>query len=374
MKVTLSLTHRCNLACHYCYAGVSAKPDMTLLTAMKSVDFGLERTLPGKTTTFCLFGGEPLLRFDLVQEITAYIRRKSGELGAKAEITMTTNGTLVDDDVIDFAAENDLHLCFSLDGPAALHDRTRKFQSGDGSFATVMHNLEKARKSLPGVQVNAVYGPDTIAGIPENLDFFIETGLDIIHFNPDIKADWPESLYAEMPEIFRRAADRYIEAYQNGREIAVNLFDAKIILFLKGGYSESDFCSMGDGEWGIAPGGNIYPCERFIGDDERSPFLLGNVHTGLDGQRQCAMRGVRGNHHEECATCSLTNYCMNWCGCTNYFMSGRADIPAPVFCAMEQSIIRSARHVFDRLVQSGNQLFSDHIYGYISKTAHVPAE
>jgi MoaA/NifB/PqqE/SkfB family radical SAM enzyme len=117
-----------------------------------------------------------------------------------------------------------------------------------------MHHLEKARKRLPGVQVNAVYGPDTIAGIPENLDFFIETGLDIIHFNPDIKANWPESLYPEMPDIFRRAADRYIEAYQNGREIAVNLFDAKIILFLKGGYSESHFSSMGHADWGIAPG------------------------------------------------------------------------------------------------------------------------
>lgn len=370
MKVTISLTHRCNLACRYCYAGVSEKPDMTLSTAMKCVDFGLERTPPGDKAGFCLFGGEPLLCFDLVEQITTYIRKKAGEEGQTAEISMTTNGTLVDEHIVDFAVENDLHLCFSLDGPRDIHDRTRFFQDGEGSFERIMQNLTLAKKRLPFVQVNAVYGPDTVRELPRILDFFFDSDINIIHFNPDIKAEWPEELYSVLPDIFRQAADRYIEAYENGREVAVNLFDSKMILFLKGGYEASDRCAMGDGEWGIAPGGNIYPCERFIGDDEESPYLLGNIHTGLDNMCHCALREARGNRHEECSECVLQKYCMNWCGCTNYFMSGRADIPSPVFCALEQSIIKGSKHVFHSLLDSRNELFTDHIYGYISKTMY----
>lgn len=370
MKVTLSLTHRCNLTCRYCYAGSAAKKDMSLETAQKCLDLALETVPAEKSLNLCFFGGEPLLRFDLVRKITAYTYQKAAALNKSVRLSITTNGTLVTPEVIDFAADQNLHLCFSLDGPQDLHDRNRIFHNGRGSFASVMARLELALKRLNTVQVNAVLGPETIMDFPRTLEFFVGSGISVINFNPDIMAVWPDNLRPQLQDIYTQVAEHYRQCYTQGQEIAVNLLDSKMLLFIKGGYDTSDICAMGDGEWGAAPSGNIYPCERFIGEDENSPFCLGNIHTGLDLKRRCAIRLKRGNHNPECLSCKMRRYCMNWCGCTNYFMSGQTDMAAPMLCAMEQATIRAARYVFDSLVNEGNELFTDHLYRYVNTGIH----
>ena len=370
MKVTLGLTHQCNLACSYCYAGRSTKPDMSLSTAQKCIDFALETLPAGKHLGLCLFGGEPLLRFDLVREITTYTYQKANEAEKTVQISITTNGTLVTPSVIDFAADQNIHLCFSVDGPPDLHDRKRAYHNGRGSFDNVMRRLELALKRLDTVQVNAVFGPDTIMDLPRCLKFFVDFGIPVIHLNPDITATWPNDLRPKLQDVYNQLAEYYIGCYTQGHEIAINLLDSKMVLFIKGGYDVTDMCAMGDGEWGFAPSGNIYPCERFIGEDENSQYCLGSIHTGLDLERRCALRLQRGNHNPVCCACNFNKYCMNWCGCTNYFMSGRSDMPAPVLCAMEQATIQAARHVFDSLVNAGNDLFADHMYNYVNAGIH----
>lgn len=370
MKATLSLTHKCNLACCYCYAGQATKPDMSLTTARKCIDFILDAVPAGEMITLCLFGGEPLLRFDLVRAITNYTYQKACELEKPVQISITTNGTQVIPDVIDFAAEKRVQLCFSMDGPADMHDRNRVYPSGRGSFADVMRRLEPALKRLNNVQVNAVFGPDTIMALPRCLEFFTSAGISVINFNPNIRVAWPNDLFAKLKEVFIQMAEHYIENYQQGQEIAVNLIDSKMLLFVKGGYACSDKCAMGDGEWGFAPSGNIYPCERFIGEDDNSSLCLGNIHTGLDLERRQAIRLKRGNHNPECLACNLQKYCMNWCGCTNYFMSGQTDMMAPMLCAIEQAAIHAARLAFHSLMNAGNELFTDHMYGYVNNQIH----
>jgi uncharacterized protein len=366
MKVTLNLTHKCNLACRYCYAGRATKKDMSPETARKCVDVAP----PQKSLNLCLFGGEPLLRFDMVREITAYAYRKAAELEKSVSISITTNGTLVSPDVLDFAADQCVQLCFSIDGPADLHDRNRFFRDGRGSFADVVSRLEPALKRLDSVQVNAVFGPDTVMDLPRCLSFFVDLGIPSVHFNPDIKATWPKDLCGKLQDVFMQLAGQYIGYYTQGHEIAINLIDSKMLLFIKGGYDANDKCSMGDGEWAVAPSGNIYPCERFVGEDDNDLFRLGNIHTGPDLKRRCALRLKRGNHNLECPTCRLSRYCMNWCGCTNYFMSGQTDMAAPMLCVMEQAAIQAAEAVFNSLVNAGNDLFTDHLYRYVNAGGH----
>jgi uncharacterized protein len=370
MKVTLSLTHKCNLACHYCYAGRAAKPDMTLETARKCVDFAIEHLPTGKTLDLCLFGGEPLLRFDLVRETTAYALGRSKELSVPARVSITTNGTLVTSEILDFAAEHGVHVCFSIDGPAEVHDLNRTYAGGRGSFADAMHRLYIALQRLPIVQVNAVFGPDTLMALRRSLAYLVDEGARVIHLNPNILSNWPVGIGSRIANVFLEIADYYIDCYDKGREIAINLLDSKMLLFIQGGYAPDDVCAMGDGEWGFAPGGNIYPCERFIGEDVDSPFCLGNIHTGIDLARRCAISRRRGNHNPECEACGLKKYCMNWCGCTNYFMSGRTDMVGPMLCVMEQAAIRAARHAFNALVQSDNELFVNHMYNYANSDFH----
>lgn len=339
-------------------------------TARRCVDFALENLPEGKTLGLGFFGGEPLLRFDLVRKITSYSLINAAERQQKVEIGITTNGTLVTDDVIDFAEDNNINLCFSIDGPAELHDRNRTYADGRGSFHDVMSKLEKALGRLNTVEVNAVFGPATVLDLPLTLRFFLDLGVSVVHFNPDITANWPRELCEKLGEVYRQLSETYAESYAKGREIAVNIIDSKAILFIKGGYAAADMCAMGDGEWGFAPSGNIYPCERFIGDDTDLSFCLGNIHSGLNPERRCSLRHKRGNQNEDCMACSLLKYCMNWCGCTNYFMSGCTDMHAPTLCAMEKASINAAKMTFDSLVEAGNELFIDHMFKYTLANVH----
>jgi len=370
MKFTLSLTHRCNLACRYCYSGSSCKPDMQLATAKQCIDSALEFLPDGKSLDLGLFGGEPLLRFDLIKEIVSYTYHQTREKSVPVRIGITTNGTLISPEILDFFAEQGVNLCFSIDGPEDVHDRNRRYRNGSGSFVEVMRNFDLAVQRLGVVEVNAVVGPDTLLEVPRTMDFFITLGVRVIHLSPNIKATWTEEACNHFDDIFKQVSKKYIACFQRNREIALNLIDSKAILFVKGGYSPSDTCSMGDGEWGVAPSGNIYPCERFIGDDDNLIFSLGNISAGLNQARRCALHLKRGNRREECSNCFYKRFCMNWCGCTNWFMSGESDTPAPVLCAMEKAAIEAARHAFESLVGDDNDLFADHLLNYVNADNH----
>ncbi len=365
MNVTLSLTHRCNLACRYCYAGQAFKRDMSLETARKAVNFALRITPPGEKIEFGFFGGEPLLCFEQMGAIIAYIREQVQDSSHPVRFSITTNGTMLTQPMLDFLKAEQIDLCISLDGPPHVHDLNRCYFNGRGSCADVVKNLKKALTQLKSVQVNAVYGPETVAYLPETVAFLVEMGTAVIHLNPNIGADWDGITTDHLQDAFMKVADYYIHCYQQGQEIAINMIDSKIILFMKGGYSIEDLCGMGETQWAFAPSGNIYPCERFIGEDDDDTLRLGNLYTGFDRIRQCGLLEKKANRNKACQTCGLNQYCMNWCGCTNYYMTGRINLAGSLLCNMEKAAIHAARHVSATLSESGNQLFVDHFMRYL---------
>ncbi len=365
MKATLSLTHSCNLACRYCYAGQAFKQHMSLDTAQKAVNFAIRITPPGEKIDFSFFGGEPFLCFEQMQAITAYIRERTQETDRPVRLSITSNGTILTQPMLDFLKAEQIDLCISIDGPPHVHDLNRCYANGRGSFGDVAANLQKAMTQLDTVQVNAVFGPETIASLAETVDFLIGLGVSAVHLNPDIGADWNGSSSDQLQDAFGRIADYYIECYQQGQEIAINVIDSKIVLFLKDGYGLEDMCGMGETQWAFAPSGNIYPCERFIGEDDVDSLRLGNLHSGLDRIRQCVLLQRKGNRNKVCQECEIKRYCMNWCGCTNYYMTGRIDLAGSLLCRMEKAAIEAARHVTTTLSESDNDLFVDHFMKYL---------
>jgi len=343
---------------------------MTFATAQKVVDFVMDAAPSGQRIDFSFFGGEPLLRFDLIGEVVGYIRKREQETERSTFLSVTSNGIPLTRPMLDFFRAENVDLCISIDGPVEVHDLNRVHRNGRGSYAEVVRSLQMAMDCLDAVQVNAVYGPETVGFLPQSVSFFMELGVPAIHLNPNICASWTGISYTELVETFMRIADHYIRSYQQGQEIAVNLIDSKLILFMKGGYGHDDMCGMGETEWGFAPSGNIYPCERFIGEDNDSSLCLGNVHSGLDLARRCSLLKRRGNRNEECKTCSLRTYCMNWCGCTNYYMTGSTDLAGPILCAIEQATIKAAEHVFVTLSTLDNELFVDHLMRYVYEGRH----
>ena len=368
MKAALSLTHRCNLSCKYCYSGRSFKKDMSLVTAQKIVDFIMDIAPHEQRIDFSFFGGEPLLRFDLIKEIVDYIHVKEQNTGKPVSLSITTNGTLLTQTILDFFIEENIDLCLSIDGPRHVHNLNRCYKGGRGSFNDVLKILGMVIKQLDNVQVNTVFGPDTIEFLLESVTFFIRFGVSVIHLNPNICASWTESTYSKFEDIYAKIAHHYIQSYEYGQEIAINLIDSKIIVLLKGGYDITDKCGMGQTEFGFAPSGNIYPCERLIGEDNNSATCLGNIHTGIEPMRCCSLLKHRGNHNEECKTCDLLKFCMNWCGCTNYYMTGHTDLTGPMICESEKAAIQAARHVLVAL--NNNELFLDHFMKYLIEGRH----
>jgi uncharacterized protein len=369
VKVTLSLTHDCNMSCRYCYGGRKFKKDMSVATAQKIVDFAVDITPPEGRIEFSFFGGEPFLRFDLIKQITNYVRRQERRISNPISISITSNGTLLTQPILDFLKkEEGINLCISIDGPAYVHNMNRCYKGGQGSFDDVVKNLCLALEKLETLQVNAVYGPDTIDSLPDSVLFFAKLGVSAIHLNPNVCAVWNEDICSKLGKTYLQIANHYIQSYQYGKEIAINLIDSKIIVFLKGGYKVEDKCGMGETEWGFAPSGNIYPCERLIGEDNDSSLCLGNIHTGLDLIRRCSLLEQRGNHNEECKACSLQKYCMNWCGCTNYHMTGCTDLTSPMICESEKAAIQAARRVLSTL--KNNDLFVDHFLEYLHRGRH----
>jgi uncharacterized protein len=365
MRITLSLTHRCNLACDYCYSGKPLAKDMSYETAKKAIDFGIGMLPPGHKADICFFGGEPLLCFDLMKELTAYINKQQISLDIPVRVSVSTNGTLLNQAMLSFLRDKGVDLCVSIDGTADVHDLHRRYPDGRGTFGDVARNLAKAIGALGYVQVNAVYGPDTVDYLAETVSGLVRLGAHVIHLNPNICASWEDITYARLREAYMGVAEYYTASYRRGDEIAISLIDNKAILFLKGGYAREDVCGMGETEWGFAPSGNIYPCERFVGEDSDLSLCLGNVNTGLDRGRRCALLKRRGNRNAECRACDYRAYCMNWCGCTNHYMTGSTDRVGPIMCASERALIEAARYVFMALAGADNDLFIDHLMRYL---------
>lgn len=368
MKATLSLTHRCNLTCEYCYSGRSLRQDMSLETARQVVEHILTIAPENEPLDFNFFGGEPLIRFELLKEIVTYIQERSSQ---PVRFNLTTNGTLLTEEMLDYFQTENINLCFSLDGPKWLHDRYRTYADGRGSYDDVQRNLQMALEVLNDVQVNAVYNPDHLDAIPETLSSLVGLGVSAIHLNPNIYAKWTAAIYPKLREVFKELAELYCNYYEDAKEIALNIIDSKLILFVKGGYSVSDLCSMAHSQWAFAPSGNVYPCERFIGEDQDQTMCLGNIHQGILQHRCQSIREKVGNRNKDCIDCRLKSYCMNWCGCTNYFMTGHLDATGPGLCAIEKASIQAAEYVFVKLVQDDNDLFQQHLMTYVARDAHI---
>jgi uncharacterized protein len=332
---------------------------MSLITAQRAVDFVLDITPEASDVSIGFTGGEPLLCFDLMKETIRYIRKREQRTGKSVALSVTSNGTLLTEPILDFFRAKGVMLSISIDGRANVHNLNRRYPDGRGTFSDVVRGLRLANGRLDNLQVNAVFGPDTVEYLLDSVSFFSQLGISAIHLDPDIRASYSKDIYPKLRTTYMRLADRYIRDYQEGRETGVNLIDNKIIVILQGGYGSTDKCGMGETEWGFAPSGNIYPCERLVGEDNGGPHCLGNVVAGLDMARRCSLLEKRGNHNEACESCGLQRYCMNWCGCINYHMTGHIDKVSQLLCESEKALIQAAGHVLTTLSESNNELFLD---------------
>ncbi len=371
MKYTLLITRHCNLRCLYCYVGKDQSV-MSLDVAFRIIDFAYDRTPAGESIDFAFFGGEPLIEFDRLRQISSLIENHPDYDPERVQLTLVSNGTFLNKDIVKFIRDKNVAFGISCDGPPEVHDRYRRYPNGKGTSRKVEKNLKKSISAFDNIMVNAVYCPDTVEYLPETIDYFSLLGLRQIYLSPDYSATWTPEQCERLPEIYGKVGKLYQDYYRNDDPHFISLIDSKIAVMLRGGYQKQEQCSMGKGELAFTPEGDIYPCERLVGsgdEDDAREHRIGHVDEGIDGNRMECHRIDNGNSEkviklaDPCDTCSLKSLCMNWCGCSNYFGSGYYDRASAFLCASEHAAIACAVEAYQNLEADYGELFYDHVSG-----------
>ncbi len=366
MNLTLILTHNCNLRCRYCYAGEARCSSMTKDVAAKAMEMALSP--PPEKLQLGFFGGEPLLEWENLKDFTRSMQERCADVGCELVLTLTTNATMLTPKRAEWLVEQGFFLGISLDGNRSMHDIERINAKGESSFEASLHGLKNAIAAGCKFEVISVLTPNNINHLHAGVSFLTETlNVNCISLNPDFYTDWGEREINTFEQQLNKVADHLKKHYQSGTPYRLNTIDAKIITRLKEGYCNGDQCKFGEGEIAVAPSGNIYPCERVVGEDRDSTLCMGNVMQGINHTKRIGILSRRGNHDEECTACALAPRCMNWCGCINYGTSGHTNSTGGFVCQHEQITIRAADRIAEELFAQNNPHFLARFYSLLDK-------
>jgi uncharacterized protein len=336
---------------------------MPLPIARLAVDFLFSQATGEDRIDIGFFGGEPLLEFDLLKSITDLIEKHHGFSRARVGLAVVTNGTIFSDEIADFLIEHHIDFCLSCDGPASVQNTFRRFPSGEETSSIVEGTIQEALKHFPCVLVNAVYHPKTFQYLPDVVEYFASLNLRQIYLNPDFSAVWSESEARQLATIYDRVGQQYTDYYMRGEPRFISLIDSKVTVLLRGGYQPFERCRMGKGEMAVAPDGRVYPCERLIGTGFDDANCIGDVVSGLDLSRMSCRLAPGDSMNTQCLDCGFRDYCMHWCGCSNFFMTGLYNRVGPFLCASEKAAIQTASRVFTMLEEKLGPTFVDHLAG-----------
>lgn len=361
MKYVICITQRCNLACTYCYIDKKTAR-MSTATAGKIVDFMYANTPEDERIDVAFFGGEPLLEFELIRRITDQIENHACYNRERIELSIVSNGTIFSEKIAEFIAGHHMVFGISCDGPPELQNHFRRYADNRPSSEIVEQTIKAAVSCLPAVMVNSVYHPDTFMHLGDVVDYLSSHGMRRIHLNPDFSADWTSRDINQLPNIYAAVGQKFVDYYRQKHPCYISLIDSKIAVILRGGYKSAERCRMGRGEYAFSPNGNIYPCERLIEDGEDNRHAIGHINRGLDLSNLSCNR-ASGDKNPQCVSCSISPYCMNWCGCSNFMATGYYNRAGAFMCASEKAAVQTALDAFKTIEARCGPTFVDHLAG-----------
>lgn len=313
--LTLNVTEECNLRCRYCYVKKSDLTFMSEKTAKKAVNFLFSfDDMEGFGITF--YGGEPLLNFPVVKSTIEYASKEAEKRGLpEVKYHMTTNGTLLTDEIIAFLADYHINVMVSIDGPASIHDAVRVTPSGEKTHSLVLNRLHKLMDTSGNHRVS-VSGVVTNQGrLKPAYDYLSQLSL------PDIKLShvryMDKSEYAlsdsqkkQYKEDMRYIALKSLELLLKGIRPPFFEFESKILQLWKH-TKRSYFCPAGVRRFGISPKGSIHPCGPAAAMDE---WILGTLDCGLDKSAKDRWSLISSfEHKSSCKTCWARYLCAGGC-------------------------------------------------------------
>ncbi len=362
MDVSLVLTHDCNLGCSYCYEGEKFRKRMSDDVRDRALDLAFADEAVAVQVSF--FGGEPLLEWEQLVSATHAARSRAAATGKKLVFTVTTNGTLLDAERVQFLVENQFFIGLSIDGVRAAHEATRPTRGNRSSFDAVERALDLLLEAGAWFETISVVDPKNVRLLGESVRWLAGKGVPRIALNPNFGAQWSDEELAAWEHGYRAAGALYLERSLSGRPLYVNVIEDKLITHVKDGYEPEDHCAMGHGAVAVAPSGNLYPCERMVEEDRSGELRIGDVFGGVDRGRVMVLDAQKGPVNHECGGCGVQSRCMSFCACANRAETGSIGVAGGVQCWHEQMAIRVADAIGARLWKAKNKHFLQRVYSY----------
>ena len=345
----LHVAHDCNLRCKYCFADTGefhgGRCLMSAETGKKAIDFVIKNSAERKNIEIDYFGGEPLMNFNVVKEITEYAKTEGAKHGKNFRFTVTTNGILLNDEIKEYINENMSNVVLSIDGTKETNDRMRCRVDGSGSYDAIVPKFQDLAESR---NQDRYYVRGTFTAY--NVDF----AKDVIHLadlgfkqtsvEPVVAPEAEDYALKEehIPAVFKeyeKLAEEYVKRYKEGKgfnffHFMIDLDQGPCVIKRLSG------CGAGHEYLAVAPNGDIYPCHQFVGNND---FLMGNVHEGqTDEKIKSYFEKSNIYTKEKCKNCFAKFYCSGGCSANAWNFNGDINKPYELACEFEKKRVECA--------------------------------
>ena len=328
----LHVAHTCNLNCSYCFASQGKyqgdRAVMSYEVGKRAFDFLIEKSGSRRNLEVDFFGGEPLMNWDVVKKLVAYARSIEKEHNKNFRFTLTTNGMLIDDEVIDFLNKEMSNVVLSLDGRKEVNDHFRKDYKGNGSYDKIVPKFLRLVEARGGKNyyVRGTYthnNTDFTNDILHMADLcFTELSMEPVVCPPGDPYALTEEDLPKLFEQYELLAEEMIKRKREGRGFTFYHY----MLDLKNGpciYKRITGCGSGTEYVSVTPWGELYPCHQFVGDEK---YSLGNIWDGITNTVvQDEFRSCNAYAREECRDCWAKLYCSGGCAANAYHATGNIN-------------------------------------------------
>ena len=345
----LHIAHDCNLACKYCFAEEGEyhgrRAMMSFEVGKKALDFLVANSGSRVNLEVDFFGGEPLMNWDVVKQLVEYGRSLEESNHKKFRFTLTTNGVLLNDEIMEYLNKEMSNVVLSLDGRKEVNDRMRPFRTGKGSYDLIVPKFQKLAESRnqSNYYVRGTFTRDNL-DFSEDVKHFADLGFKQMSIEPVVGPEEdPYSIREEdLPKImeeYDKLALEYIKREKEGR--GFNFFH--FMIDLTGGpcvAKRLSGCGSGTEYLAVTPWGDLYPCHQFVGEEK---FLLGNVFDGIKRTDICdEFRSCNVYTKKKCKDCFARFYCSGGCPANSYNFHGTIDDSYDLSCDMERKRVECA--------------------------------
>ena len=325
----LHVAHTCNLNCSYCFASQGKyqgeRALMSFEVGKQAFDFLIKNSGTRRNLEVDFFGGEPLMNWDVVKQLVAYARSIEKQYNKNFRFTFTTNGVLIDDEVIDFLNKEMHNVVLSLDGRKEVNDHFRKNYAGKGSYDTIVPNFQRLVEKRGGKDYY-VRGTFTHNNVDFTNDLFHMADLGFTELSMEPVVCPPDDPYAltkeDLPKLFEQyeiLAKEMLRRKKEGRGFTFYHY----MLDLKNGpciYKRITGCGSGTEYMAVTPWGELFPCHQFVGDPK---YSLGNIWDGVTNTAvQDEFRSCNAYARPECKDCWAKLYCSGGCAANAYHATG----------------------------------------------------